>query len=202
MKTRLSPELGNEAAAALARAMLCDVWQVVASCPGVKAVLATTEYGEFPVAVQPEEIWLQGEGDLGARLERILQRALEDGPGAIALGADTPVITASHLEQAVAALQTHDAAIGPCEDGGFYLLGLRRCPAGLFSNLPWSSAGTTVAVRRRLSEFGFTMRELETLFDVDRPEDLPRLGAHLMGMPSAAPHTRAWYLHHDRIRER
>lgn len=202
MKTRLSPELGDEAAAALARAMLCDVWQVVGSCPGVRAVLATTEYGEFPVAPERESIWLQGEGDLGARLEGILQKALKDGAGAIALGADTPVITASHLEQAVTALQTHDAAIGPCEDGGFYLLGLRRCPAGLLANLPWSSAGTAIAVRNRLTKFGFTMRELETLFDVDRPEDLPRLGAHLMGMPSAAPLTRAWYLHHDRARER
>lgn len=202
VKTRLSPELGDDSAAALAAAMLCDVWQVVSSFPNVRPVMATTEGGEFPVPVKPESIWLQGEGDLGSRLERIFRRALADTPAAIALGADIPAITASHLERAVAALQTHDAAIGTCEDGGFYLLGLRRCPTGLLSNLPWSTSDTAEATRRRLSEFGFTIQDLETLFDVDRADDLPRLAAHLMGMPSAAPHTRAWYLRHDSPRER
>jgi uncharacterized protein len=201
VKTRLAPVLGEEAAAALAGAMLCDVWQVVTDCPGVQPVLATTEMGDFPISVEPEQVWLQGGGDLGSRLERILRQALANRPAVITLGADTPIITVSHLEQALVALQTHDAVIGPCVDGGFYLLGLRQCPADLFSNLPWSSLNTAGATRRRLDQFGFSIQEIETLFDVDTPEDLSRLAAHLMGMPSAAPRTRAWHLRHGSLRE-
>jgi rSAM/selenodomain-associated transferase 1 len=202
VKTRLAPELGDSAAAALAAAMLRDVWQVASSCPGVRPVLATTEQGEFPIAVVPEDVWLQGKGGLGSRLERILRKGLASAAAAVALGADTPAITVSHLELAIEALQTHDAAMGRCEDGGFYLLALRRCPEGLFADLPWSNAETATAMEKRLSDNGFAVKTLETLFDVDTPEDLPRLAAHLMGMPGAAPWTRAWYLHHDSSRER
>jgi uncharacterized protein len=202
VKTRLTPELGDAAAASLAAAMLRDVWQVASSCPGVHPVLATTEQGDFPIPVEPEDVWLQGKGGLGSRLERIFRKALVRAAAAVALGADTPVITVSHLELAIEALQTHDAAIGRCEDGGFYLLALRRCPEGLFADLPWSSADTATAMEKRLRDNGFAVKTLETLFDVDTPEDLPRLAAHLMGMPGAAPWTRAWYLHHDSSRER
>lgn len=202
VKTRLARSLGDDAAAALAEAMLCDVWQVVNDCPGVRPVLATTEAGDFPISVEPDDVWLQGEGDLGSRLERILSKALANRPAAIALGADIPVITVSHLEQALVALQTHDAVIGPCADGGFYALGLRQCPKGLLSDLPWSSLNTAGATRQRLDQSGFSLQEIEMLFDVDTPDDLSRLAAHLMGMPSAAPRTRAWHLRHGSLRER
>lgn len=202
VKTRLAAEIGDAAAAALAAAMLRDVWQAAAACPGVRPVLATTEPGVFPIPVDPEDVWLQGEGGLGSRLERIFRKALSSGPAAVALGADTPAITVSHLELALESLQIHDAAIGRCEDGGFYLLALRRCPDGLFEELPWSSPETATAMEKRLGDFGLGVKTLETLFDVDRPEDLPRLGAHLMGMPGAARWTRAWYLHHRSTRER
>jgi uncharacterized protein len=182
--------------------MLRDVWHVASSCPGARPILATTERGEFPIAVDPEDMWLQGEGGLGSRLARIFDKALASAPAAVALGADTPAITVSHLALAIESLQTHDAAMGRCEDGGFYLLALRRCPGGLFAELPWSSPETATAMENRLSDFGLTVRTLETLFDVDTPEDLPRLAAHLMGMPGAAPWTRAWYLHHDSSRGR
>lgn len=101
-----------------------------------KAIVATggrPAHPEIPGLAEPgfhPEIWLQGEGDLGARLERILSCALKSSLFAIAIGGDTPGLPSDLFEQARAALHVADAVIGPSEDGGFYLLGMRRTRTG------------------------------------------------------------------------
>jgi rSAM/selenodomain-associated transferase 1 len=206
VKTRLARALGPKRAADLAAAMFRDVWQTVSSCPGVHPVLATLQpdihcagdaRSECPVQIPPDDILLQGDGDLGARLESIFCQALANAPGAITVGADTPLLTSSHLHQALHALATHDAVIGPCPDGGFYLLALRACPCGLFSGLPWSTPETADATKRRLEARGFSVQELDPLFDVDTPDDLALLAASLARQPSIAPATHAWRLEND-----
>ena len=119
--------------------------------------------------------WLQGDGDLGARLERVLRRALTRAPKALAIGADSPGLPLRLIEAAHAALDAADAILGPCDDGGFYLLGLRRCPPGLLADLPWSLEGTHRATLARLRHRGLETIELDPWFDVDREEDLARL---------------------------
>jgi len=151
-----------------------------------------TEYAgdaqsECPVQVSIDDILLQGDGDLGARLETIFRQALATAPAAIAVGADTPLLTSAHLQQALHALATHDAVLGPCPDGGFYLLALRACPRGLFSGLPWSTPETAYATKRRLQARGFSVQKLNPLFDVDTPDDLVLLDARLAPPPSAPP---------------
>lgn len=192
-KTRLASALGSERAARLANAMFTDVWQSVSQYPGVRPILATTEFRDFPVEISPNDIWLQGEGDLGVRLERILTRGLLEAPAVIAVGADSPTLTSSHLIQALRALDANDAVIGPCQDGGFYLLGLRRCPPGLFSDILWSSATTCEAVTQRLDDRGLRVAQIETLFDIDVIDDLERLYAHLVTNPKIASATWAWF---------
>ncbi len=175
VKTRLIPVLGSEGAAALAATVLCHVWRTVSSCPSVRPVLAAAGLGSFPITVSEHDLWLQGEGDLGIRIERIFQRALEEAPAAIAIGADSPGLTCTQIQAALSALQTHDAVIGPCEDGGFYLLAVSRCSPGLFRNLPWSCGETAQATRCRLEQNGFSIAMIDLLFDIDTPEDLARL---------------------------
>ncbi len=91
---------------------------------------------------------------------------------AITIGADTPGLPRAAIERARAALVTADAAIGPTEDGGFYLLALRRCPAGLLGDLPWSQPSTFAATLARLHDRGLSTVVLDSWFDVDRPADL------------------------------
>lgn len=200
VKTRLARALGPKRAADLAEAMFHDVWRTVSSCPGVRPVLATLQQktsSEFPIQLSSEDILLQGDGDLGARLESIFRQALATAPAAIAVGADTPLLTSAHLQQTLHALATHDAVIGPCPDGGFYLLALRACSPGLFSGLPWSTPETAYATKRRLEMRGFSVEELDPLFDVDTPDDLVLLAASLSRQPSVAPATYAWRLEND-----
>lgn len=165
---------------------------MVNSCSLARAVLASGGEGDYPVSVAAGDLWPQRGSDLGSRLEGILRRALAEASSAIAIGADTPLLTAQHLEEAISALQTHDAVLGPSTDGGFYLIGLTRCPVGLFSDLPWSSNQTIAAMRRRLASEGFSVAELNELSDVDTPGDIETLTAGLAQMPEVAPATRAW----------
>jgi rSAM/selenodomain-associated transferase 1 len=179
-KTRLAPAVGERAAARLARAFLSDTWHLVCSRSWAIPVLATTHLDAFTDTVGPSaERLLQGNGELGARIERVLQLALDRGTPALALGADSPGLPASRLDLAHAALGTTDAVLGPSVDGGFYLLGVRHCPAGLLDDIPWSSRQTFDAVRERCSVHGLSLTILPPWFDVDTPEDLALLEAVL-----------------------
>jgi uncharacterized protein len=119
--------------------------------------------------------------DLRIRLDRVLTDLLaESGSGAIAIDTDSPTLPTDYVRQAYARLAeaTADVVIGPSEDGGYYLIGLRRPAPALFEAMPWSTAAVldeTVARTRRL---GFRLALLPPWFDVDRGESAAMLGAY------------------------
>lgn len=190
VKTRLIPIVGADGAAALAEAFFRDTWNCVESLSWALPVVATTDRLDRNVIPVPEtEMWLQGGGDLDARIERILRRALMEAPFAIALGADSPGIPKEFLDHAHEALQSADAVLGPCEDGGFYLLGVRQCPPGLLSGVPWSQSTTFARTLDRLNELGLKSTILDPWYDIDRPEDLDRLRSDVARGAIAAPNT-------------
>jgi len=189
VKTRLAPGVGAEGAALLARAFLEDTWDAVGALPWARRILATTELDDQAPMPKGGEVWLQGKGDLGDRLARVLRRALRTSRAAIALGADSPGLPRPLLEQARVELRSRDAVLGPCEDGGFYLLGLSRCPPGLLSRLRWSAADTLERTRARLERRGLATAILPAWFDVDRPRDLERLSRLIARGAVKAPET-------------
>ncbi|WP_224241788.1 TIGR04282 family arsenosugar biosynthesis glycosyltransferase [Hyalangium gracile] len=188
-KTRLAPAVGAEGAASLARAFLADTWATVTRLPWARPVIAST--GPWPEGLLPApiEVWQQGGGDLGARMETILHRGMQVCPAVMALGADSPGLPRACLEAAHAALADADAVFGPSEDGGFYLLGLRRLPVGALANLPWSQAETLARTEERLKSLGLTVARVEPFFDVDVPADLERLETELGAGRLQAPAT-------------
>jgi len=190
VKTRLAPALGDHGAAELARAFLVDTCQAARALVWATPVLATT--GPFEASLDAAlalPMWPQGDGDLGARMERVLRRALTSAPFAIAIGADSPGLPPRLLEAARDALEAADAAIGPTADGGFYLLALRRCPDGLLDDLPWSRFDTFTKTVERLQARGLTVRILAPWFDIDRPADLDHLRDLLDRREIVAPAT-------------
>lgn len=190
VKARLIPAVGAEGAAALAEAFFRDTWNSVEALSWAVPVVASTDTLGPGILPQPDtQVWLQGGGDLGARIERILRRALTQAPMAMALGADSPGIPAGFLERAHEALQSADAVLGPCEDGGFYLLGVRECPRGLLAGIPWSQSTTFARTLDRLNERGFKSIVLDPWYDVDRAEDLGHLWMQLANGAITAPHT-------------
>ncbi|WP_458095146.1 TIGR04282 family arsenosugar biosynthesis glycosyltransferase [Roseomonas sp. WA12] len=170
-KTRLIPTLGADGAAALHRRLTEQALGVLRAS-GLPFELRHT--GAPPQAFRA---WLgeavplaeQGMGDLGARMAR----ASADAP-AILVGADLPDLAPRHLHAAAAALETHRAVIGPAEDGGYWLLGLREPMPFLFEPMAWGTETVFAETLARFAMQGVTPALLETLADLDRPEDLSR----------------------------
>jgi rSAM/selenodomain-associated transferase 2/rSAM/selenodomain-associated transferase 1 len=194
VKTRLIPLLGPDEAARLAAAFLWDTCACLSRLPWANPVIASIP-GELPNDIsETTEVWQQGEGDLGDRLECILSRALQDSDGVLAIGADSPGLPSRLLEQARLALSHADAVIGPSADGGFYLLGLRSCPKGLLSRISWSRQTTCAETIAKLQNAYLTVHVLEPWFDVDTPEDLSKLTSLIAARKIAAPHTERFLL--------
>jgi rSAM/selenodomain-associated transferase 1 len=182
-KTRLVPRLGAEGAAALharlvkhalATARKASFTQIELHCtPDAGDPFFQFCAGHYGVAVVA-----QADGDLGTRMLAAFERALDGCACVLLIGTDCPALTARHLRQAERALREgSDAVVVPCEDGGYALIGLRRVDARLFEGIEWGGAMVMVETRRRLAALGWQWRELETLWDVDRPEDYERLMA-------------------------
>ncbi|WP_211257528.1 TIGR04282 family arsenosugar biosynthesis glycosyltransferase [Muricoccus aerilatus] len=170
-KTRLIPTLGAEGAAALHRRLTERALSALRAS-GLPFELRHT--GAAPEAFRAwlgEEVPLaeQGEGDLGARMAW----AAADAP-AILVGADLPDLLPRHLIAAAAALESHPAVIGPAEDGGYWLLGLREPMPSLFEPMAWGTETVFAETMTRFAAGGVTPALLETLADLDRPEDLAR----------------------------
>ena len=181
VKTRLIPVLGAEGAAAL-HARLTEQTLETARA----AALARIELHGTPDIDDPflrscarrfaTALAAQTGADLGARMRAAFESVLARDPRALLVGSDCPALTARHLRQADEALRDGaDAVFVPCEDGGYALIGLRRVDARLFDRIPWGSATVMADTRDRLAALGWRWRELETLWDVDRPEDYARL---------------------------
>ena len=130
--------------------------------------------------VQPwlREGWrasVQGEGDLGARLNRAFADAFASGAKRVVIiGSDCPYLRAEDVRTAWAALESCNVVLGPAEDGGYWLIGLHENQPALFANMAWSSNqvfGETVAHAKKLGLKTFLLR---TLSDVDTREDWER----------------------------
>ncbi len=177
--------------------MLCDTWEMLCSVEGVRPVLAAAEEGWFPELLVNAEVWLQAVGDLGVRMESIFERGLETAAAVVAVGADSPEFGATHVREALLALQKHDAVLGPTFDGGFYLLGLKRCPRGLLAGLPWSTNETCSKTEERLRGKKFSTGRIEALPDVDVIEDLQVLRRRFEHNKDGAPRTSGWLAQYD-----
>ncbi len=112
----------------------------------------------------------QGTGDLGARMKSVFREA-PSGPVVI-IGSDAPQISPWLIASAFQQLQNHDAVFGPAEDGGYWLIGLRRQRPvpNLFDGVRWSSQHALADTLGSLPE-NFTIATLPVLTDVDRGED-------------------------------
>jgi hypothetical protein len=186
VNTRMVPPLTPAEAAALHGASLLAVCERVAGVGRVDAKLVVTpdERADVLLRVVADyvaECWPQGNGALGRRLTRATDRALENSAsGVLLLGADSPTLPMSYVTDAVAALDKYDAVLGPCDDGGYYLLGMRRRLPALFDRIDWGGPDVADQTRDRAAAIGANLSELPTWYDLDRCADLQRAARDLM----------------------
>jgi glycosyltransferase A (GT-A) superfamily protein (DUF2064 family) len=102
-------------------------------------------------------------------------RRLQQFGCVLMVGCDCPEIAQEDFRRAAKELQNGaDVILGPAEDGGYYLIGLRAAHRELFSGIEWGSAQVLEVTRRIVAELGLECVELEERWDLDRPADLVR----------------------------
>jgi glycosyltransferase A (GT-A) superfamily protein (DUF2064 family) len=115
------------------------------------------------------------------------------GPGALVLASsDSPTAPLAGLARALREWSDpRRVLLGPCEDGGYYLIGLACDAPRVFEGIPWSTPDVRAATLRRCAELELEVVELESTYDVDEPPDLDRLRVELAQHPERAARTRA-----------
>ncbi len=187
VKTRLAPAIGLDAAARLHARMVTHTLELAH-----QAQLEAVTLWVWPQATDPRlieqchrlgiSIAVQQGEDLGQRMAHACEGA---GPQII-IGADCPGITSRLLQLAASTLNAGaDVVLTPAQDGGYVLIGLRQPQPELFRNIAWGSADVLNQTRTRIGELRLQAVEFESLWDVDRPEDLIRLQAEF---PALAAH--------------
>jgi rSAM/selenodomain-associated transferase 1 len=180
VKTRLIPTLGAESAAMLHAALVeraletatrSDAHDVALCCaPDASATFFEECAEDFDITLAE-----QGDGDLGARMLRAMMAALDDYDKVVIVGADCPSVTSKDIRAAFAALDSHDVAIFPADDGGYVLIGARRIQAAMFDAIAWGTDDVLAQQLKQLDACSLTTWQGETRWDVDRSEDLARL---------------------------
>ena len=187
-KTRLSPALSLADAARLSAALLDDTISLVSGLRDVRLAIAITPGSALETwgrTLAGHALLLGVDGhDIGECLCEATGRLFASGfSRVVALDADSPHLPSSRLERAVAHLGDTDVVIGPSEDGGYYLVGLRRPCPDLFSGIAWSSAHVREQTLARADALGCSTAVLEPCYDVDTPTDLDRLARDLARLP-------------------
>jgi uncharacterized protein len=197
-KTRLCPPLSAESAAALYECFLLDTLDIMRQVPHVECgiVYLPEDASDYFRALAPEmTLTIQRGANLGERLDHLLTDALSAGARqAVVMDSDSPTLPAKYLVMAFEALDgPADVVLGPCEDGGYYLVGLKRPAPRLLRDVEMS---TPFVVRDTLAvakELGLKVMLLPAWYDVDTVAELERLRAEIAEPPEdVARHTRAF----------
>lgn len=183
-KTRLIPALGPHGAAELQRRM---TERAVENMVGLQSLRKTTLEVRYEGGSQEQmESWLgsdalltpQGAGSLDRRMHSAFEDAFATGcRKVVIIGTDIPGITATLVAGAFRRLQKQDLVLGPAADGGYYLIGLRKAAFDrarplLSAGIPWGTERVLQMTLKIAEEYGLGFTLLETLKDIDRPEDL------------------------------
>ena len=170
VKTRLAATLGSTAATAAYRTLVETLFTQINEWSGVE-LRYTPDSAADEIHRWQRPSWVlapQGDGDLGQRMVRAFAEHFAAGAQKILIiGADCPDVTPTDLLSAWVALDRDDLVIGPANDGGYWLVGLRApCPE-LFHGIAWSTDQVLAETLTKARAAGLAVARLRTLTDVD-----------------------------------
>jgi rSAM/selenodomain-associated transferase 1 len=172
VKSRLAKGIGEAAALDVYIKLLEHTEKTIRHIHADKAIY-------YSVKVRDNDIWdetiyqkhQQFGDDLGIRMENAFKNGFDAGyQNIIIVGSDLYDLKPSHIHNAFIALKSNDAVIGPAEDGGYYLLGMKTLHSNVFKNKNWGTETVLDATKADLVKHN--LYALETLNDIDYVEDL------------------------------
>lgn len=191
-KTRLRVALSDDACLRLQEAFLRDAVEVALEA----------QLGPVHLAYTPDDAAPWTEAEFGGRIAPFPQRGAGLGERMLTalrhveargfapllmIGTDAPLLQPRHLREALSAVADADLCLGPSADGGYYLLACRAVQPQLFEDVPWGTDRVLETTLRLAAQSGLRSSLIETLYDIDTPDDLARLRddlARLAGEPS------------------
>ena len=181
-KTRLAHVLGDQGSADMQRKLTEHTLSKVKQLQQIRPVDVLVYFAGGDLQQMAE--WLgphfiyqpQENGGLGERLTGACSDAFKQGcKRVVVIGSDCPDLTPAHIEQAFEALYHRDLVLGPAKDGGYYLIGMNRENKSLFTQIPWGTEDVMASTIKAGEKLNLIIETLETLSDVDRPEDLKHI---------------------------
>lgn len=176
VKTRLTPPLSHQLGSYLYEAMLADSMDILLSLRDAKKYLFIEpgdsayfeRYRGTDITIFP-----QSGNNLGEKMKRAAKLVFElAGCPLVIIGTDIPFLTPEIITHAVSMLKNNDVVIGPCEDGGYYLIAMRRFTHVPFQGIPWSSNEVLGITSSKLKKEKLTVYFGERLFDIDTAGDI------------------------------
>jgi rSAM/selenodomain-associated transferase 1 len=181
-KTRLISALGEEGAAELQKKLTENTIQEIEQLVKTSTIEPVIYFEGGDLAsmqnwLGPDRLYkAQGHGDLGAKLKKAFGDAFSAGAQrVVTIGCDCPGLSKEIIGRAFDALYLKDLVLGPATDGGYYLIGMKYPVDELFEDIPW---GTDEVFKKTVSlaqQLCLSIETLETLNDVDRPQDLKHI---------------------------
>jgi uncharacterized protein len=200
VKTRLLGALSPEEAARLYVAFLSDTFALMEDVrderENLSLALCYTPEGEeeaFEEVEREGSMMIPQRGEnLGERLTNCFADLFALGfESVVVIGADSPTLPGEYLFDAFECFETDDdVVIGPAEDGGYYLVGMRKLHRRIFEDIPWSAAGALDVTIERAREAELNLVLLPEWCDVDTPDDLEQLKRDLTENKKVAKFTR------------
>ena len=179
VKTRFIPQLSPADAAGLYRCSLHDRITEISALNGVDRAIAYTPEDArdtfTELSLDGFELFAQRGKGLGERLNNIFQDNLARGYQAVSIiDSDSPDLPKSIINESFGLLLSKQAEVvlGPCHDGGYYLVGLRKPYPELFRNIPWSTKNVLSATLEKAGKMGLNVRLLSRWNDLDTFEDI------------------------------
>lgn len=177
VKTRLAATIGNDAAMHVYKQLVQHTCNTSKTIKSTKIVF----YSDF---VDQQDLWspvdfekaIQSRGELGERMQQAFDQTFKkDFHRVLIMGTDCPGISESIINNAFAALNTVDVVIGPAEDGGYYLLGMKQVHPILFEGISWSTSLVLEQTINGCQKQNLTYQLLDLLADVDEEKDLKHM---------------------------
>ena len=181
VKTRLIPALGNDGAKQLHCQMMEHTLDTVTENKIAPVELhcspdITDDYIQSLSKRYNMTLRNQQGNDLGERMSHALNKALDNSSYVILIGTDCPSLSAAYIQQAIEILQSGtDVVIGPAEDGGYVLIGVKSSHPEIFTHIDWGTHQVLQQTRDQIQTQGISFKELDALWDVDTPDDLEYL---------------------------
>lgn len=178
VKTRLAATIGNEKAFLIYKRLLKHIFHITSALTFQKTVF----YSDY---IEQQDLWdnaiygkaLQQGADLGEKMKNAFAHVFAEGAkSAVIIGTDCPQLSSKILQKAFAALAHYDIVIGPANDGGYYLLAMKKLYAPLFSGITWSTHLVLAQTLERCKQLNLSFFQLPPLTDVDNEEDLHKVG--------------------------